>query len=258
MCSSDLSRGELRTRVLNLAASLGRLGVHPGDRVICIARNNPEAVIAALATAAVGAVFSSCGAEMGAFSMLSRFRPLAPSLLFANTAAMAFDTGPSLESRVAETVAQLPSLSTIVLMDDGALTTTTATHRLDELAGAGDSRSHWTRREFNDPLFAMFSSGTTGAPKCMLHGAGGTLLEHVKEHRLHCDLRSGERLFFQTSCGWMMWNWQLSALASGVELVLYDGPLSSPETLWRIVAEERVSVFRSEERRVGEGGRSRG
>jgi acetoacetyl-CoA synthetase len=238
-----ISRGEVRARVLNLAASLERLGVRPGDRVICIARNNPEAVIAALATAAVGAVFSSCGSEMGAFSMISRFRPLAPSLLFANTAAAAADTGAPLESRVAETVAQLPSLSTIVLMDEGELTTTTPTQRFDELAGVSDPNIRWTRREFDYPLFAMFSSGTTGTPKCMVHGAGGTLLEHVKEHRLHCDLRPGERLFFQTSCGWMMWNWQLSALASGVELVLYDGPLSSPETLWQIVAEERVSVF---------------
>src|SRR4051794_17992167 len=101
----------------------------------------------------------------------------------------------------------------------------------------------WERRPFDYPLFAMFSSDTTGAPKCLLHGAGGTLLEHVKEHRLHCDLRAGERLFFQTSCGWMMWNWQLSGLASGVELVLYDGVLAAPEALWQIVAEERVSVF---------------
>ena len=82
----------------------------------------------------------------------------------------------------------------------------------------------WRRYPFNHPLFIMFSSGTTGAPKCILHGAGGTLLEHVKEHRLHCDLGPGDKLFFQTSCGWMMWNWQLSALASGVEIVLYDGP----------------------------------
>jgi acetoacetyl-CoA synthetase len=241
--STRINRGELRARVLNLAASLDRLGVRPGDRIVCIARNNPEAVVAALATSAVGAVFSSCGSEMGAFSMISRFRPLAPSLLFANTAAAAADTGTSLEQRVAETVAELPSLSRIVLMDDGPLRTTIATHRLDELSREPEPEIRWIRREFDHPLFAMFSSGTTGAPKCMLHGVGGTLLEHVKEHRLHCDLQPGERLFFQTSCGWMMWNWQLSALASGAELVLYDGPLSSPETLWRIVAEERVSVF---------------
>src|SRR5207253_224920 len=101
----------------------------------------------------------------------------------------------------------------------------------------------WTRFSFDHPLFVLFSSGTTGPPKCILHGAGGTLIEHLKEHRLHCDLRQGDRLFFHTSCGWMMWNWQLSALASGVELVLYDGPITGPGTLWELVASEKVTVF---------------
>ncbi len=115
-------------------------------------------------------------------------------------------------------------------------------HRLASLGGGGPDFA-WRRHAFNHPLFILFSSGTTGAPKCLVHGAGGTLLEHLKEHRLHGDLRAGERLFFQTSCGWMMWNWQLSALASGAELVLYDGPVAGPETLWRLVAEEAVTVF---------------
>ena len=100
----------------------------------------------------------------------------------------------------------------------------------------------WSRLPFNHPLFVLFSSGTTGPPKCILHGAGGTLLEHVKEHRLHCDFGPGDRLFFQTSCAWMMWNWQLSALASGVTIVLYDGPVAEPETLWRMVASTRVTI----------------
>jgi len=241
----QLSRGELRERVLRLAHALRQLGVQPRDRVVCIARNNAEAVIAALATAVVGAIFSSCGAEMGAFAILSRFAPLAPVVLFANTRAEPWDTGVPLAARVAETAAGLPSLRTIVSLDDEPLprTDTTAVHRLNELIAAADLSEIWERRAFDYPLFAMFSSGTTGAPKCILHGAGGTLLEHVKEHRLHCDLRPGERLFFQTSCGWMMWNWQLSGLASGIELLLYDGALTSPETLWRIVAEERISVF---------------
>jgi len=241
--SQRLTRGELRALVGKLAAALAALGVRPGDRIVCVARNNSEAIVAALASAAAGAIFSSCGPEMGAFSILSRFAPLTPVLLFANTRPDSWDMGEPLAGRIAETAAGLPSLHAVVGLDDGPLPETCAAYRLDSLIARADGACIAVRRPFNHPLFAMFSSGTTGAPKCILHGAGGTLLEHVKEHRLHCDLRPGERLFYQTSCGWMMWNWQLSALASGVELVLYDGALASPETLWQIVAEERVNVF---------------
>jgi len=167
-------------------------------------------------------------------------------VLLGNLRPEPWDPGIPIAARLAEVAAGLPSLTAIIALDDGVLPDGLAApvYRLSDLIGgdfAGDFV--WQRYPFNHPLFILFSSGTMGPPKCIVHGAGGTLLEHLKEHRLHCDLRAGDKLFFQTSCGWMMWNWQLSALASGAELVLYDGPLEGPETLWQIVGEEDVTVF---------------
>src|SRR2546425_460437 len=184
---------------------------------------------------------------MGVFSVLSRFAPIEPVILMGHFRSERWDIGAPVAASLAEVAAGLPSLKAIVALDDGAAPNGMAcpVHRLADLMKrdrASDDGS-WKRFAFDHPLFVLFSSGTTGQPKCILHGAGGTLLEHLKEHRLHCDLRQGDRLFFHTSCGWMMWNWQLSALASGVELVLYDGPITGPGTLWELVASEKVTVF---------------
>src|SRR5207247_2005062 len=152
-----------------------------------------------------------------------------------------------LRERALSLARSLWRLGAIVARDNGAAPSGLAKpfYRFADLmldSGPPDG-FEWRRFPFNQPLFILFSSGTTGEPKCIEHGAGGTLLEHLKEHRLHCDLKPGEKLFFQTSCAWMIWHWQLSALASGAELVLYDGPIEGPETLWRVVAAERVTVF---------------
>lgn len=243
------TRGALCVAVAGLATSLQRLGVRRGDHVAAIARNNAEAVIAALASAAIGATFASCAPDMGVPAVLARFGPLEPVVLFGCLRPELWDQGVPVAERVAGVAAGLQGLAAIVALDNGSLPAderTVPLHRLADLlreAVGAEDRFGWPRHSFNQPLFTMFSSGTTGAPKCIQHGAGGTLLEHVKEHRLHCDFRRGDKLFFQTSCGWMMWNWQLSTLASGVEIVLYDGPLEGPDTFWRIVAEECVTVF---------------
>lgn len=242
-----LSRRELRDQVAAVAVGLEALGVAPKDRVVAVVHNSSEAVVAGLAAVALGATLSTAAPDMGSLAILSRFQQLEPTVLLASLRGAGGPASVQLHECVAEVARGLPSLAHVVALDDGPAPEGLAAplHRLSDLdrrGRAGAATFGWPRFPFNHPLFIMFSSGTTGPPKCIVHGAGGTLLEHLKEHRLHGDLRPSDTLFFQTSAAWMMWNWQLSALACGSRIVVYDGPVA-PETLWRIVSEERVTVF---------------
>jgi acetoacetyl-CoA synthetase len=255
----QLTRSALRTRVEALAAALQAQGLGVGHHVVAILRNDADAAVVALAVTAVGASLATVAPEVGAEAIIDRFAPLEPRLLIAHTGALAHDTGASVAARVTKVARALNSLQLVLTLDDAPLHADEGPERAPDSAyGAASApcltlssllADHqqdafcWQRFDFNSPLFIMASSGTTGRPKCIVHGAGGTLLEHIKEHRLHCDLRPSDRLFFQTSSSWMMWHWQLSALASGCEIVLYDGPIGHPDTLWRIVQDERVTVF---------------
>ncbi len=245
-----LSRGELNSSVERLAQSLRMRGVRAGDTAVAILRNDVQAVIATLALAALGVRLAIAAPELGAQAMIARFKPMAPRLLLAHVGPMPHDTGLPVASRVAQAMGALPSLDLTVALDDGsAHLPAGASARLNlsdllRLPSSGlDAGFEWTRFPFSQPLFVTTGPGPQGLSEGVIHGAGGVLLEHVKEHRLHLDVRACDTLFMQTACSWMMWPWQLSALASGACIVLYDGPLDDASTLWRIVQDEHVTVF---------------
>jgi acetoacetyl-CoA synthetase len=245
---SELGWADLARQVAGIAAGLRALGVGRGDRVAGLVANRPEAVVAMLATASVGAVWSSCSPDFGPDAVLDRFGQIAPKVLFATDGY--FYNGKSIDSlpTLRAIAARLPELRAIVVipyrvgvpelrsLPNGML----FADLLDPSAPLEPEAV-----PFSHPLYILYSSGTTGVPKCIVHGVGGTLLQHRKEHVLHCDVRPGDVVFYFTTTGWMMWNWLVSALASGATIVLYDGaPLSpDPGVLWRIAERERIAVF---------------
>ncbi|WP_428263846.1 acetoacetate--CoA ligase [Haliangium sp.] len=249
---SRLSRDQLRARVAGLARALAGDGVGPGDRVAGFMPNLPETVIGMLAVASLGAVWSSCSPDFGVRGVLDRFGQIEPKVLLCADGYHYAGKAIGSLARVAEFSRALPSLERVVVV--GYLDPTPA---LDELAGLPATRMSeyapagpgadiaFARLGFDHPLYIMYSSGTTGKPKCIVHGAGGTLLQHLKEHQLLCDVRPGDRVFYFTTCGWMMWNWLVSGLASGATLLLYDGSPAHPnlDVLFDFVDGEGGTLF---------------
>jgi len=212
----QLSRRQLYDLVSRLQQALAAAGVKKGDRVAGYLPNLPESVAAMLATASLGAIWSSCSPDFGVQGVVDRFGQIEPKVLFCADGYLYGGKEFDLREKNAEILARLPSVSKCVQVEYGG--------------GFGDFLAPFASRdirfeqvEFNHPLTILYSSGTTGAPKCIVHGTGGTLLQHLKEHRLHSDVRPGDRLFYFTTLGWMMWNWLVSGLASGAALLLYDG-----------------------------------
>jgi acetoacetyl-CoA synthetase len=242
---------ELAGEVARAAAALRALGVVAGDRVVGYLPNGIEAVVAMLAATSLGALWSSCSPDFGVRGVVDRFGQVAPVVLVAADGYTYAGKRIDLRPRLREVVAALPSLrATWVVPQLGGGGT------VDDLPGgawfpdvlaahAAESEPRFTRLPFDHPLAILYSSGTTGLPKCLVHGAGGTLLQHWKELALHTDVRPGDVLFYFTTCGWMMWNWLVSGLAVGATLVLYDGAPLAPDAaqLWRMAEAERVTVF---------------
>jgi acetoacetyl-CoA synthetase len=245
-----LSFKELYDQVSRVAQALRAEGVGPGDRVAGFLPNMPETVVAMLATTSLGAVWSSCSPDFGVQGVLDRFGQIEPKVLFCPDGY--YYNGKTIDSRprVAEFTAQLPSLTKIVVVPYVAAAPDVS--GIDRAVGLADfiapypaGEIAFTRMPFNAPLYIMFSSGTTGKPKCIVHGIGGTLLQHLKEHILLCDVKRDDRVFYFTTCGWKMWNWLVSGLACEATLLLYDGSPFAPDgnVLFDYADAEKMTLF---------------
>ncbi|MDF2393421.1 acetoacetate--CoA ligase [Aeromonas salmonicida] len=243
--SRTLSWRELADQVARLTQWLRSQGIGRGDVVAAYLPNIPETVVAMLATTSLGAIWTSTSPDFGEASVVERFGQTRPRVLFAVDGYRYNGKAIDIQAKVASVVSQIDSIEQTVMIPLLGNPLQLGHDWQQVLASQPDAVLRFEPMGFNDPLYILYSSGTTGKPKCIVHGIGGTLLQHLKEHQLHCDIKPGERVFYFTTCGWMMWNWLVSALASGATLVLYDGSPFYPDgnVLWDLARDEEVALF---------------
>jgi acetoacetyl-CoA synthetase len=248
--SYRLTWAELTALVSRLQQALRAAGVGKGERVTAMIPNMPETIALMLAVTSLGAICSTCSPDFGERAVLDRFGQIEPKV-FVTVDGYWYNGKPlSIVDKVAAVARELTTAATVVIIpylgDAGKAASQVPRARTleDFLKGYAPKPLTFERLPFNHPVEILYSSGTTGVPKCIVHSAGGMLLQHSKEHRLQCDLRPGERLFYFTTCGWMMWNWLASGIGSGATLVLFDGsPFAPQAVLWDYAQDERINVF---------------
>ncbi|MDA1074084.1 MAG: acetoacetate--CoA ligase [Proteobacteria bacterium] len=242
---TQMSYRELFEQTAAVSSQFKALGIKPGDRIAGWLPNIPQAVVAMLAATSLGAVWSSCSPDFGSEGALDRFGQIEPRLLIACNGYHYAGKTHDVRAKVQAVADRVKSVEQIIWVDVVADLTCEGGLAWQDLIVKPQESLVFAQLAFDAPLYILYSSGTTGKPKCIVHGAGGTLLQHMKEQQLHVDLRREDRLFFFTTCGWMMWNWLVSGLATGATLILYDGsPFHpTPATLWNMADAEGVTIF---------------
>ena len=244
---SKISTLELKDKVLKLAGWLKENGISKGDRVCAYMPNCPETIITMLATASLGAVFSSCSTDFGVAGVLDRFQQIEPKILVTVDGYLYNGKAIERHEEVHQIVQGLNTLQNVLILkylNENHLKYSFSYKDFDSVYRS-KPLENYTRVNFNDPLYIVFSSGTTGAPKCIVHGVGGVLLQHAKEHKLHANIHKGDRVFYFSTCGWMMWNWLLGALFSEATIILYEGSpfYGGPNKLWDLAEKEKINLF---------------
>jgi len=244
-----LTYNELYDETSRVAQALKDAGIEPGDRVVGFVPNMPESIIAMLAATSIGAVWSSCSPDFGIKGVLDRFGQTKPRVLF--TADGYFFKGKPMDSleKIAGIIKELPSIEKVVVIpyikEDPYIKSIPNALLMDRFKASRASEIEFRQLPFDHPLYIMYSSGTTGLPKCMVQSAGGVLMHQIKELMLHTDLKEEDTIFYFTTCGWMMWNWLVTSLSVGATLVLFDGnPFHpAPDALWQMAQDEKITVF---------------